>query len=112
MNIVTTAHSASEKSKAGHALSDKNNMETSENFFSRHFFPTISHSDINSVNQRQSDVEGIETESAYKLDPYLSVLNVCLSEEGENAYEIAAITLWVVKKNELIRCQSDYLLIR
>ena len=64
------------------------------------------------MNQRQSDVEGIETKSAYELDPYLSVLNVCFSEAGENAYEIAAITLWVVKKNELIRCRSDYLLIR
>jgi len=133
------AHSTSEKSEAGHALSDENNMETSLYSFSHLFFPAISHSDVDSVNESLSDVEGIEIESALpilslqksdivsqhhdtesnansekidhlpgELDPYLSILNVCLSEAGENAFGIAAIELWVMEDNELIRCRGGY----
>ena len=76
------------------------------------------HMNIATISKGQKPNQHRDTESnsnserkdhlPYKVDPYLSVLNVYLSEARQNAFGITTIDFWVVGKNELICCQGDY----
>mmetsp|Transcript_62310 Transcript_62310/g.72878 ORF Transcript_62310/g.72878 Transcript_62310/m.72878 type:complete len:533 (+) Transcript_62310:249-1847(+) len=43
-----------------------------------------------------------------KKDGYLSVLSECLNGAGQNAFGVAAIEVWTLQKNELVRSRDGY----